>query len=281
MTIACYRLPIIALLAALPFPLCGARASEGGRYLTESYEELGYALQPPPVAATDDERTAIDLDQVRAAQLVDSEQRREAFADANAFDFDDLLPRFSEAAGTLLTPERRPVLAHMLRRALGDAGAYGHDIKAQYARARPYRLDPAIQPCALSYLRSSDERSYPSGHSTNGYLAAMVVSDVLPHRRNLVMARGTRYGTNRIVCGAHFPSDVAAGQLFARFLYKRIAASPVYQADLACARLEADADEKGKLPSSSEKIVRAYDDGCNALASQYRTEMAHFAKPPP
>src|SRR5690606_24430623 len=86
--------------------------------------------------------------------------------------------RFSAAAGETLTIARRPILAHMLQWSLKDADAYSSAIKALYPRSRPYVIDPTIRVCDLSYIRSSDQKSYPSGHSTNGFVAGRLLEAV-------------------------------------------------------------------------------------------------------
>lgn len=249
-------------------------ASAQTRYLKGSYADLHYDLAAPP---SDPNGVAVDLDQVRSAQTADRAAKEEAFADADAYDFDVLMPRFSSSAATTLAIKRRPVLAHMLRWALADAGAYGGDIKKAYPRDRPFVVDAKIQLCDEYYMRGSRGASYPSGHSTNGYLAAMVIAQADPGHANTIMARGVRYGTNRLICGAHYPTDVLAGQRFARFLFGLISVEPVYKDDLACAAEEQDADERGALPSRAPGAASPYSPDCAKLDQTYWTEMSAYA----
>jgi hypothetical protein len=65
-----------------------------------------------------------DLLAVKAAQNADFARKTEAFEDAGAYAYDQLLPRFSLAAGTQLTIGNHPILAHMLKMLLADNNVY-------------------------------------------------------------------------------------------------------------------------------------------------------------
>ena len=45
-------------------------------------------------------------------------------------------------------------------------------------------------------------------------------------------------GQSRLVCGMHYPSDVAAGEDLGRAVFAAAAAQPAFAADLAAARAE-------------------------------------------
>jgi len=117
--------------------------------------------------------------------------------------------------------------------------------------------------------------SYPSGHATNGYLAGLVLSAVMTDRSTSLMARGERYGQNRVVCGVHYPSDVAEGQQMAKFLFALIVKQPAYQLDLKCALEEDAADINSALPDRRKPIHKSgYDDECAKLDENYYAEMS-------
>ena len=211
----------------------------GGGYVAEG--ALSYRSPPPPAADSAEGRA--DLDAVRAAQSADEARRQQAFEDAGAYPYDQLMTRFSLAAGTRLNPATRPVLAYMLKRLLIDTGNYVGDGKGFFARPRPYKEDPAIVPCQTDYLYPTDRQAYPSGHAANGEVAARLIAAVMepggePDRRPGLLARGQRYGDNRVVCGAHHPSDVAEGRRIGAHVFEAAALSPDFAADLACAREE-------------------------------------------
>ncbi len=243
-------------------------------YLADTVDKLPFKLDPPPAINPDIERN-----QVLSAQLgADSVAREEAFADAAAYLPDDLIKRFSAAAGEPLDRYRRPILAHMLFRLWRNVDGYTGALKGLNKRDRPFVKDSTIQPCNVSFLQTSNGASYPSGHAAEGYAAALLLVDIMRgngapderDRTDLLLARGVRFGTNRIVCGVHFPSDVATGQAFAKMLYQVVAASPEFGPDLACARVEELADRRNDL-----KKRLGYPAACVAMADAYAKE-DHF-----
>jgi len=252
----------LAAIALLVAPIsAGADPTAPNRYLFASpdLKKLGFDLPPPPLAPKDSDASLIDLDQVRAAQLADGPAKAEAFDDAEAYLYEVLLPRFSTAAGRSLTITRRPILAHMLRWLVADVDFYkvketvGAD-GTHYFRARPFIEDSSIKPCDQSYMTvpgkpNDSDSSYPSGHAAHGYVAGLLLSTVMPDRGGTILARGVRFGTNRIICGVHFPTDVAMGQRYARFIFSQASNEPAFKDDLACALEEDLLDRTGKLPA--------------------------------
>jgi acid phosphatase (class A) len=264
------RLAVIALFATPVAPAVGASTAPPDRYLFDQSDlgALGFVLPPPPPAPPkvpdpttvdlDILRSSADLDQVRAAQLADGPAKAEAFEDADSYYYDTLLPRFSVAAGRRLTITRRPILAHMLNWLLADVDKYkikeakGPD-GTQYNRLRPFVVDPSIVPCNQSYMKfpalpNESDSSYPSGHAAHGYIAGLLLGLVMPDRDAPILARGVLFGTNRVVCGVHFPSDVLMGQAYARFIFNKARATDLFKKDLACAIEEDSLDRIGNLP---------------------------------
>lgn len=253
----------------------GPGSAQQNRYLVQyaTTASLNFPLPPEPPSPRNSEAGTVDLDQVRAAQFVDAAAKVEAFQDAEAYSYDALLPRFETSAGRTLNKTKRPILAHILSWVLTDAGTYS-DIKTGAARQRPFVEDSSIVPCYVSYLMQtpppavSYTYSYPSGHATNGYLAGLVLAKVMPDRRAAIMARGMRYGTNRVICGVHYPTDVVVGQIFARFLFSKIDSDPRFRKDVDCAVEEDLLDRLGKLHNGAGADFSA---DCKALSEKYRS----------
>ena len=61
-----------------------------------------------------------------------------------------------------------------------DVRPYVRAAKYRFLRLRPYEIEPRIQPC-IDDVRG--DLSYPSGHSTYGYVMALMLSDMVPERR--------------------------------------------------------------------------------------------------
>jgi acid phosphatase (class A) len=71
--------------------------------------------------------------------------------------------------------------------------------------------------------------SYPSGHATYGYLMAYLLADMVPERRDQLIARAGVFASQRAVCGVHFPSDLEAGRKGAEWLAEQFRGSSDYR----------------------------------------------------
>ena len=109
-----------------------------------------------------------------------------------------------------------------------DSVAVNTYLKDAYQRPRPFVRDPALKPC-IPNVRGL---SYPSGHSAMSRLFALILSDLVPARRAEFMARADQAALNRVIGGAHHPSDTAAGKALADALYKELKKNQGFLSDL-------------------------------------------------
>jgi acid phosphatase (class A) len=87
-----------------------------------------------------------------------------------------------------------------------------HEAKNNFDRTRPYRL-PHNNLNILKKLSDRDSPSYPSAHATYGAALGMVLAEMMPEKKEEIYKRIQDYGYSRIVSGAHFRSDVYAGNV--------------------------------------------------------------------
>jgi acid phosphatase (class A) len=87
-----------------------------------------------------------------------------------------------------------------------------HEAKNTFDRTRPYRL-PHNNLQTLKKLSDRDSPSYPSAHATYGAALGMVLAEMIPEKKKALYKRIQDYGYSRIVSGAHFRSDVYAGNV--------------------------------------------------------------------
>ncbi len=74
-----------------------------------------------------------------------------------------------------------------------------------------------------------DSPSYPSGHTTYGYMGSILLAVLVPERYQQMIARGAEYGNDRILMGAHYTMDVLGGRTLATYdLAHLLANDPVY-----------------------------------------------------
>ena len=62
--------------------------------------------------------------------------------------------------------------------------------------------------------------AYPSGHSTQGILIAMVLSDMYPEHEYNLMSLGEDISYSRNVARAHYPSDSKFGEKLGHDMFK-------------------------------------------------------------
>lgn len=228
-TAAPRRLPsacwwVLAVLAAM------ATAANGSEppYFAAGEIDLTLYLAPPPrpgsAAQQADLEAVLDAQKRRSAAEVE-----EARADRKLSVF-----RFADVLGGGFSEERLPKTAALARKACQEASDVTAVAKRFWGRPRPYLTSPEVRPVTSNFTAGS----YPSGHSTCGYLWAILLADMLPERRDALFARGIRFGRNRVVGGVHYPTDVQAGRLGAAVIAAVMFRSPVFRADLGAARQE-------------------------------------------
>jgi membrane-associated phospholipid phosphatase len=96
---------------------------------------------------------------------------------------------------------------------IGSASALVHLLKAVIGRARP-ELFAELGAYSLSPMTGNTIfESFPSGHSAavGAFFGAFAL--LVPRLRPLFVAGAVLIGVSRIIVGAHYPSDVAAGLL--------------------------------------------------------------------
>ena len=100
-----------------------------------------------------------------------------------------------------------------------------NQLKNSIARPRPFQSHADLKPC-LPLERS---KSYPSGHATWYTATSLLLADLLPKRRERLLAVGEQGVVARVTCGMHYPSDVEAGQRLAAAGVAQILASDAWK----------------------------------------------------
>jgi acid phosphatase (class A) len=188
-------------------------------------------LLPPPPAPASAEGIA-DLDDVLKAQAARTEEDV-----ARGKSESKLTPdAFQKILGTNFTRERCPNLYALLEDAGQDSKILSGNAKECFARPRPKIADARVQPVA----RGDDEPSYPSGHATRAMLWARILCEIAPEKKDALLDRAEEIGWDRVIIGAHYPSDVYAGEVFGQALAQAMLKNDNFKARLASAKSEFD-----------------------------------------
>jgi acid phosphatase (class A) len=201
-------------------------------YLASAAVPDSLALLPPPPAAGS---AALALDEdVSQRSLALRQTLRGVLATEDAdLAFPHVAGTFSCALNAPITEQDTPHLYRLLERSLVDAIHSTDSAKTHYLRVRPYLVNK-VPPCAPT----GSVGSYPSGHATTGWAWALIVSEIGPERVDAILARGRAFGQSRLICNAHWQSDVVEGRFMGASTVARLQADPGFRADVEAARAE-------------------------------------------
>ncbi len=97
--------------------------------------------------------------------------------------------------------------------------------KKKFDRVRPSYLDPSL----TTVIPVPNHPSYPSGHATQWYFLAKIMSDVDPKHSKEYMDSAYSIARNREIAGLHYPSDSEAGRLLGEQSYKYLSETDWYR----------------------------------------------------
>lgn len=171
-------------------------------------------LPPPP--SIDSKYQAADMNEVLSYQSPEFDTRRQlAKADNEVNPF----KAYSSIIGTDFSAENYPKTKELMNYALTYAGLQINNTKQVYERKRPFQENDNIKICVDKPPGGS---SYPSGHSASGWLSANILARLFQDKSDAIYARGLDYGKSRVICGVHYPSDIAMGRIVGDILLGKL-----------------------------------------------------------
>jgi len=168
-----------------------------------------------------------------------------------------------------LNAERHKHTLELLGAALNLANLVEMRLKLGFDVPRPVQLSPQIQPV----LPTPGHASWPSGHATESYLMAAMLSHLLPSDdvRDVQLQRlAARVAVNRTVAGLHYPVDSAAGRLLGTSLAEFVRARSGVGAGFHARHFDG-----GHYPAAEDFDPRLPLDGAGAPAYHLRATSAH------
>ncbi|WP_244448505.1 phosphatase PAP2 family protein [Bosea sp. LC85] len=259
----------VSVLALLT--LCGQALAQAGQaqpkvtdphfkiapgYLERSELPNSLALLGPPPEA-DSAALARDEEARKATfPLRSTERWTLARTDADLA-FPQAADTFSCAMGVRIDSQQTPRLYAMMQKMLSDLGLSTYGVKNKYNRVRPFVVhnEATCRADQEAILRS--DGSYPSGHTAAGWGWALVFAQINPERADALLKRGIEFGQSRVICDAHWQSDVDAGRIMGAATVARLQTDPTFLADLEAAKAEVKAAKTKQVPLISACAAEA------------------------
>ncbi len=225
-------LALVLSLSAVPFlraaesvatQAAPSMASPKKRYATHfaapTSVDCAQVLPTPPAPDTLSGRS--DLEAVLQAQAW---RTPEHIAWAKRVDKNDAFMA-ADVLGAWFTRENLPKTAALLKAVDEDRHEITEVAKQLFARARPWVVDPKVQPC----VPKPSNDSYPSGHATSIFTRAEILALIFPAKRAELLEFAHRAVWGRVYAGVHYPSDLIGGLILAEPIAREIEKSPAFQ----------------------------------------------------
>jgi acid phosphatase (class A) len=219
-------LPLAAAFAMASSSTLAAETANAP-FLPRTALDLAAMLPPPPPEVSEEAKAEFGMIH-QAQNTATSEQKAQAVIDAKEDVF-----LFQDAVGPNFAAANLPAATLFFRAVAQTEAEFVDSAKQTFGRRRPPLVDATITPC-----QTSSSPAYPSGHATFGWLEAIVLSQMLPEKRDAIYRRAAEYGNHRVVCGVHFPSDVEAGKISAFDIAAALLQSPRFLRAFDTARSE-------------------------------------------
>lgn len=193
-------------------------------YVAIDSAEVRRILPPAPVAGSLADKADLEtVLRVQAARTPSDVALAERVA---MTDFGVIWPGYSN--------DQFPVTAKLLGEVFTDLAMVLASAKDLYQRPRPPKSHAEVKPCLIV----PGSFSYPSGHSTVGFVFASVLGAIVPDKRADTLDRAHLFAWARVMGGVHYPCDIVGGRLLADAFVTRLIKNPDFQAKLRACRAE-------------------------------------------
>lgn len=135
--------------------------------------------------------------------------------------------------GDQCTARNYPATAKLLEGITKDMRIMEFTVKYHLLRARPYHLEPKLNP-----LARISSPSFASGHTLWAYIQAFAWSELIPEKRGEFLDLAYEVGESREIMGIHYPSDEEAARVLAHKMLSAMWNNPKFKSDLEKAKLE-------------------------------------------
>jgi acid phosphatase (class A) len=228
-----FQRPPGLILLSLALAVTPLRGLADLSYLGPAKPDAATLLPPPPV--TDSAEQIADMEEVRAVyHAAGSNDMAAAYSEKQFTVFN-----FTEAVGSFFVETNLPKTAAFFEKVQKDAETVTDRAKECFGRPRPFIADPSL---ANGTLEKSF--SYPSGHSTESMVLALVLAEAVPDRHDAVLAHARLMGWHRVQIARHYPTDIYAGRVLAQAIVGELNKNEAFEKELAAVKAEIAAARK-------------------------------------
>jgi acid phosphatase (class A) len=190
-------------------------------------------LLPPPAVDGSDLQKA-DLAEVERVYKSRSPERR---AQAEWDDKHESVELFFATLGPRFDLAKLPVTAKLLQTVDNEQSVVANIVKRHFLRNRPWAIDPSLVACDYK-PNAAPLTSYPSGHATLSYSEGYLLAALMPEKAQPILSRASEYAYSRVVCGAHYGSDIEASHVLGTELAMMMLQNPAFAAQFEASRAE-------------------------------------------
>ncbi len=131
-----------------------------------------------------------------------------------------------------------PATAHLLAAVRNEEAIAASKAKDAFKRNRPWVLDGSLKTCDRE---DAPQSSYPSGHATMAFAMAVVLAQAMPDNAAQIMNRARDYAESRLICAAHYRSDIVGGQALGAAVGGELLQNAKFHQELVAAEQELQA----------------------------------------
>ncbi|AMM16183.1 PA-phosphatase [Burkholderia sp. PAMC 28687] len=125
-----------------------------------------------------------------------------------------------------------------------------------------------------------DSPSFPSGHTTYGYMGSLILAELVPERFQQMIARAAEYGNDRILMGAHYAMDVLGGRTLATYDLAHLLANDPAYVGRTLKHAPVISDYRVALSRARSELTSALQGGCgNSMAVCAGEDIGRFSNP--
>lgn len=221
------------VLFSIVLSAASLHAQTNDSYLPAGKPDAIALLAPPPLPRSPEQ--AADLAEVIAVyHACSSNDMAMAYSEKKFSIFN-----FTPVIGEFFQSNNLPKTTAFFERVQKQAETVTDQAKDFYKRPRPYTTDPS-----LANGKPEKSFSYPSGHSTESMVLALVLADLFPDKHDAIVAKARSIGWHRVEIARHYMTDIYAGRVLAQAIVHEMKISPDFQKDFAEVQAEIVAAQK-------------------------------------